>query len=110
MVPIFGKPRIELDDKKHKETTLAPEEVRRDLISFTQSALPHVHEGNGMGALKAGVEESLPLVRKCKEFSISQFILQVQQTWLARNKPASSRSKVGTIKEEHAVQQQAAQF
>jgi hypothetical protein len=57
-----SKPRIELDDKKHKDTSIAMEEVRRGLISFTQFALPHVHGANGMGDLKAGVEEFLPVV------------------------------------------------
>ena len=59
-----SKPRIELADKKHKNTMIAMEEVRRGLISFTESARPHVHEPNGLGDLKAGVEESLPLGRK----------------------------------------------
>jgi hypothetical protein len=36
------------------------EEVRRGLISFTQFALPH--DANEMGDLKAGGEESLPVV------------------------------------------------
>ena len=57
-----SKPRIELDDKKYKDTSIAMEEVRRSLISFTQFALPHVHDANGMGDLKAGVEEFLPVV------------------------------------------------
>ena len=57
-----SKPRIELDDKKHKDTCIAMEEVRRGLINFTESALPHVHELNGLGDLKVGLEESLPLV------------------------------------------------
>ena len=56
-----SKPRIEMDDKKHKDTTIAMEEVRRGLISFTPS-LPHVPDLNGMGNLKPGVEESLPVV------------------------------------------------
>lgn len=57
-----SKPRIEPDDKKHKDTSIAMEEVRRGLISLTQSALPHVHDPNGLGDLKAGIEEPLPLV------------------------------------------------
>ena len=57
-----SKPRIELDDKKHKNTIIAVEEVRRGLIRFTQSALPHVHPADGIGDLKAGIEESLPVV------------------------------------------------
>ena len=55
-----SKPRIELDDKKHKDTSIAMEEVRRGLISFTQFALAHVHDPNVMRDL--GVEESLPVV------------------------------------------------
>lgn len=57
-----SKPRIELDGKKHKETCIAMEEVRRGLISFTESALPHLDEPNGLGELKTGIKESLPLV------------------------------------------------
>jgi DNA-directed RNA polymerase omega subunit len=57
-----SKPRIELDNKKHKDTSIAMEEVRRGLISFTEFALPHVHDSNGMGDLKAGVEAPLPVV------------------------------------------------
>lgn len=43
-----SKPRIEMADKKHKDTCIAMEEVRRGLISFTESALSDGH-------LKAGV-------------------------------------------------------
>lgn len=57
-----SKPRIELDHKKPKDTSIAMEEVRRGLISFTQSALPHVDVPNGPRDLKAGVKESLPSV------------------------------------------------
>ena len=57
-----SKPRIELDDKKHKNTIIAMEEVRRGLISFTESALPHAHLSNGMGDLNARIEEPLPVV------------------------------------------------
>ena len=57
-----SKPRIEMDDKKHKDTCIAIEEVRRGLISFTKAGPPHVHERNGQGELQAGVEESLPVV------------------------------------------------
>jgi len=56
-----SKPRIEPDDKKHKDTSIAMEEVRRGLISFTESTLPHVQDVNGMGDLKVSVEESLPV-------------------------------------------------
>lgn len=55
-----SKPRIELDGKKHKDTSIALEEIRRGLISFTEFALPRVHDASGMGDLKA--EESLPAV------------------------------------------------
>ena len=63
-----SKPRIELDDKKHKDTIIAMEEVRRGLISFTQFALPHVHDANGLRDLDAGVEESLPVVGSTGSF------------------------------------------
>ncbi len=63
-----SKPRIELDGKKHKDTIIAMEEVRRGLISFTQFALPHVHEANGLGGFDAGVEESLPVVESTGSF------------------------------------------
>ena len=56
-----SKPRIELDEKKHKDTRIAMEEVRRGLISFTESTLPHVQAANGMVDLKLSVEESLPV-------------------------------------------------
>jgi DNA-directed RNA polymerase omega subunit len=39
-----SKPRIELDDKKHKDTSIAMEEVRRGLITFTPFVVPQVHE------------------------------------------------------------------
>ena len=60
-----SKPRIELDDKKHKDTSIAMEEVSRGLISFTESALPHVQDVDGMGDLKA-VEESRPVIGSMK--------------------------------------------
>ena len=56
-----SKPRIELDEKKHKDTSIAIAEVRMGLISFTESTLPHVQDVNGMGDLKVSVEESLPV-------------------------------------------------
>jgi DNA-directed RNA polymerase omega subunit len=37
-----SKPRIELDGKKHKDTSVAMEEVRRGLIAFKQIVGPHV--------------------------------------------------------------------
>ena len=39
-----SKPRIESHPDKHKNTTIAVEEVRRGLISFTQRALPQNHQ------------------------------------------------------------------
>ena len=57
-----SKPRIELDDKKHKDTSIAMEEVRRGLVTFTEFAVPHVHDLGTMGDLKADVEQSLPVV------------------------------------------------
>jgi len=54
-------PRIELDGKKHKDTSIAMEEVRRGLITCTQAALPHVDESERMGDLKAAVEAPIPV-------------------------------------------------
>jgi hypothetical protein len=51
-----SKPRIELDDMKHKDTHIAMEEVRRGLINFTESALP---QGQDVNAID--FEESLPV-------------------------------------------------
>lgn len=56
-----SKPRIEPDAKKHKDTSIALEEVRRGLINFRESTLPHVQDVNGMGDLQVRVEESLPV-------------------------------------------------
>ena len=56
-----SKPRIEPDAKKHKDTSIAMEEVRRGLINFTEFALPRV-DPNGISDLKAGVEEYLPVI------------------------------------------------
>src|ERR1041385_2064629 len=39
-----SKPRIEPDPDKRKNTTIAVEEVRRGLITFTQLALSHAHQ------------------------------------------------------------------
>ena len=39
-----SKPRIEPHPDKHKNTTIAVEEVRRGLISFTQLALSKTHQ------------------------------------------------------------------
>jgi DNA-directed RNA polymerase omega subunit len=57
-----SKPRIELDDKKHKDTSIAMEEVRRGLVTFTQFTVPHVHDPSAMRGWKADVGQSLPLV------------------------------------------------
>jgi DNA-directed RNA polymerase omega subunit len=57
-----SKPRIELDDKKHKDTIIAVEEVRRGLITFTSFVVPHVHDPSATRDLKAGVEPSFPAV------------------------------------------------
>ena len=51
-------PRIELDDKKHKDTSIAMEEVRRGLINFTQFPLAHGHALSALGDVKTSVEES----------------------------------------------------
>ena len=51
-------PRIEMDDKKHKDTTIAMEEVRRGLVNFTELAVPHIHDVSAIGGLKP-VEQSL---------------------------------------------------
>ena len=56
-----SKPRIELDGKKHKDTSIAMEEVRRGLITFTQFAIPHVHD-SATRDLQAGGELSLPAI------------------------------------------------
>ena len=57
-----SKPRIELDNKKHKDTSIAMEEVRRGLITFTQLAVSHAPDPYSMRALKAGVEQPHPVV------------------------------------------------
>ena len=63
-----SKPRIELDGKYPKETTIAMEEVRRGLINFTPSAVPDVPALNALEKLKASVEESLPVVGSIGSF------------------------------------------
>lgn len=54
---VNSRTRIELDEKEHKDTRIAMEEVRRGLISFTESTLPPVQDVNGMGDLKMSVKE-----------------------------------------------------
>jgi DNA-directed RNA polymerase omega subunit len=56
-----SKPRIEPDGKKQKDTSISMVEVRRGLISFMESTLPHVQDVNGMGDLNVSVAESLPV-------------------------------------------------
>ena len=56
-----AKPRIELEHLKHKDTSIALEEIRRGLITFTQFAAPHADDPSVMSDLNAGVEESLPV-------------------------------------------------
>lgn len=55
-------PRIELDDKKHKDTSIAMEEVRRGLINFKEFTAPHVPASGVMTDLKATVEQSVPAI------------------------------------------------
>ena len=58
-----SKPRIESNADKHKDTSIAMEEVRRGLINFTQFPVPHRHALSVMRHVKASVEEeSLPVV------------------------------------------------
>lgn len=53
-----SKPRIESNPNKHKDTSIAMEEVRRGLINFTQFPLAHGHPLSAMSDVKTGVEES----------------------------------------------------
>lgn len=57
-----SKPRIEVDDKRHKDTSIAMEEVRRGLITFTPFAVPHNDDSSALRDLKAGVEQTVPVV------------------------------------------------
>ena len=57
-----SKPRIEPDPHKRKDTSIAMEEVRRGLITFTQLAVPQVHDPSAMGDFNASVEQSLPAI------------------------------------------------
>jgi DNA-directed RNA polymerase omega subunit len=47
-----SKPRIEPHPDKHKNTTIAVEEVRQGLISFTQLALSKIHQSTTKDAGK----------------------------------------------------------
>ena len=53
-----SKPRIESNPHKHKDTSIAMEEVRRGLINFTQFPVAHGHAISAMSDVKAGIEES----------------------------------------------------
>jgi DNA-directed RNA polymerase omega subunit len=53
-----SKPRIESNPDKHKDTSIAMEEVRRGLIDFIQFPVPHGPALSAMRDVKAGVEES----------------------------------------------------
>ena len=57
-----SKPRIESNPDKHKDTSIAMEEVRRGLINFTQFPVLDDHALSAMRDVKTGVEESLPAV------------------------------------------------
>ena len=57
-----SKPRIELDNKKHKDTSIAMEEVRRGLITFTQLVVPQVQDPSAMRNLNMSVEQSIPAI------------------------------------------------
>ncbi|HEV8133967.1 MAG TPA: DNA-directed RNA polymerase subunit omega [Pyrinomonadaceae bacterium] len=57
-----SKPRIELDGKRHKDTSIAMEEVRRGLITFTQFAIPHVQDP-ATSNLQVVVERFVPAIR-----------------------------------------------
>jgi DNA-directed RNA polymerase omega subunit len=54
-----SKPRIEPDREKHKDTSIALEEIRTGLITFTQFSVPHP---SAMRDLKTGIEASLAVV------------------------------------------------
>ena len=45
-----SKPRIEPHPDKHKNTTIAVEEVRRGLISFTQPVLSNIYQSTSKDA------------------------------------------------------------
>ena len=57
-----SKPRIESNPDKHKDTSIAMEEVRRGLINFTQFSVLDDHAFRAMRDVKTGVEDSLPAV------------------------------------------------
>jgi DNA-directed RNA polymerase omega subunit len=57
-----SKPLIELDGKRHKDTSIAMEEVRRGLITFTQFARPNVQDP-ATSNLQVVVERFVPAIR-----------------------------------------------
>ena len=57
-----SKPRIDPGPDRHKDTSIAVEEVRRGLITFTHFAGSYAHATTAMRDLNVGVEESLPVV------------------------------------------------
>lgn len=54
-----SKPRIEPNPFQHKDTSIAMEEVRRGLVTFTQFDAPDGHDPSAMRDLKPGVEHTL---------------------------------------------------
>jgi DNA-directed RNA polymerase omega subunit len=56
-----SKPRIQLDGKRHKDTSIAMEEVRRGLITFTQFARPNVQDP-ATSNLQVVVEPFVPAI------------------------------------------------
>ncbi len=57
-----SKPRIEPDGHKHKDISIAMEEVRRGLIIFSQ-AVRDVQDPDAARDVKAEIEQPLPVVR-----------------------------------------------
>lgn len=62
-----SKPRIEPHPDKHKNTTIAVEEVRRGLISFTQLTLSKIHQSTTKDA-----GEPIPITAS-KQDALSSF-------------------------------------
>jgi DNA-directed RNA polymerase omega subunit len=44
-----SKPRIEADKARHRNTSIALEEVKRGLVKFTKIEKPEVHHAHGGG-------------------------------------------------------------
>ena len=57
-----SKPRIEPDRDKHKNTSIAVEEVRRGLITYTPFVVERAHDSGAMRDVVPSVRESIPLV------------------------------------------------